>query len=226
MEKLEQLKAMLKELSPEEVEELKAFLNSDTEDTPTEDTSTTDEVKDDNAESEPSAEEENAPAEVSNKTPADEASTPGDEPTPDVKEGEDTSDNSVSTESEEKTEEPTPEEQPSEENASTDENVPTDDSDEEDIPMQKAGNQSDDDVVDNSITAEDGETLPVDYDQVIDGLQAKITALEAEKKSLEAENTALKSKVDGVFGYSAKASAPTRVNGLYDDAIDEIHFHK
>lgn len=211
MEKLEQLKAMLKELSPEEVEELKAFLNSDTEDTPTEDTSTTDEIKDDNAESEPSAEEENAPAEVSNKTPADEASTPGDEPTPDVKEGEDTS---------------TPEEQPSEENASTDENVPTDDSDEEDIPMQKAGNQSDDDVVDNSITAEDGETLPVDYDQVIDGLQAKITALEAEKKSLEAENTALKSKVDGVFGYSAKASAPTRVNGLYDDAIDEIHFHK
>lgn len=227
MEKLEKLKAMLKELSPEEVEELKAFLNTDTEESKTEDASTANEVKDDNSVSEDKSEIEDAPAEQSSETPADETLTSVDQPAPDVKEGEDTSDVSVSTESEEKTEELTPEEQPSEENASTDESAPTDDSDEEDIPMQKVGGkQSDDDVVDNSITAEDGETLPVDYDQVIDGLQAKITALEAEKKSLEAENSALKSKVDGVFGYSAKASAPTRVNGLYDDAIDEIHFHK
>lgn len=223
MEKLEQLKAMLKELSPEEVEELKAFLNYDTEDTPTEDTSKTDEAKDDDSENTTPAEEENAPAEPSTETPADETSTPVDEPSPEAKEDEGAIDNSVP--AQENAEDSNSEEQASEDTP-TDESVPTDDSD-EDVPMQKIGGDlADDDVVDSSITAEDGEKLPVDYNQVIDGLQAKITALEAEKNALEAENTALKSKVEGAFGYSSKVSAPTKVNRLYDDAIDEIHMHR
>lgn len=70
-----------------------------------------------------------------------------------------------------------------------------------------------------NITVDDGSEIPIDSQQIIDGLNAKIAALEA-------ENASLKSRTDGAFGYSAKPTAPGKVNPLYDDAIDNIRLHK
>ena len=101
----------------------------------------------------------------------------------------------------------------------------------DDIPMMKKGmdtSMEDEDVVPQSdnITADDGTEIPVDYQQIIEGLNAKNAALEAENTSLKAENAGLKNKYEGAFGFSAKPSMPAKVNSLYDDAIDDVHFHK
>lgn len=60
---------------------------------------------------------------------------------------------------------------------------------------------------------EQGEEMPVDYQQIIDGLNAKNMALEAENKQLKA-------KVEGAFGLTGKPSGFAKVNPLYDDAGD------
>lgn len=69
------------------------------------------------------------------------------------------------------------------------------------------------------ITDNNGEELPVDYKEIIDGLNAKILALEA-------ENSQLRAKTEGAFGFSVKPSAPTKVNPLYSDDTADIHFKK
>ena len=44
--------------------------------------------------------------------------------------------------------------------------------------------------------------------------------------ALEAENASLRNKYEGAFGFSAKPTIPAKANSLYDDAIDDVHFHK
>ena len=58
-----------------------------------------------------------------------------------------------------------------------------------------------------------GAEMPVDYQQIIDGLNAKNLALEAENKQLKA-------KVEGAFGLSGKPGAFVPVNPLYNDTSD------
>ncbi len=61
--------------------------------------------------------------------------------------------------------------------------------------------------------------MPVDYQSIIDGLNAKIMALEAENKELKA-------KTDGAFGLVAKPGMAVKANSLYDDDVSDIHFKK
>lgn len=60
---------------------------------------------------------------------------------------------------------------------------------------------------------EEGGEMPIDYSQIIDGLNAKIMALEAENKQLKA-------KVEGAFGLTGKPAGFTAVNKLYGDTSD------
>jgi len=60
--------------------------------------------------------------------------------------------------------------------------------------------------------------MPVDYQQIVDGLNAKILALEA-------ENASLKAKTEGAFGLTPRPGEPVKVRSLYDDTSD-IHFKK
>ena len=211
MDKLEQLKEQLKALSPEEVEKLKAFLNADNgEETKTEDEPVSNDVKDETPkeESEPIETEENAQA-VENKEEIPVKPTP----TEDTLE-------SVETPTEEEKSEPVVEETPSEE-SKVEEQVAQTPTEDDDIPkMQKGIDASDDGDVETApkVTAETGEELPIDYEQIIEAQNAKIAALQA-------ENSSLKNKVEGAFGYSSKPAIPTKVNKLYDDATD-VHFHK
>lgn len=68
-------------------------------------------------------------------------------------------------------------------------------------------------------TDEQGETVPVDFQQIIDGLNAKIIALET-------ENSALKAKTEGAFGLTSRTGELVKNNPLYDDDTSEIHFKK
>lgn len=60
---------------------------------------------------------------------------------------------------------------------------------------------------------EEGGDMPVDYSQIVDGLNAKILALEAENKQLKA-------KIEGAFGLTGKPAGFTAVNKLYGDTSD------
>ena len=60
---------------------------------------------------------------------------------------------------------------------------------------------------------EEGGEMPIDYSQIVDGLNAKILALEAENKQLKA-------KVEGAFGLTGKPAGFTAVNKLYGDTSD------
>ncbi len=92
---------------------------------------------------------------------------------------------------------------------------------EEEIPAMSKTAPVDEEVVDE----ESGEAIPVDYQSIIDGMNAKMLALEAENRQLKTENEKYKSKVDGAFGFSAKPPMPAKVNKLYDDCAD-IKMHK
>lgn len=210
MNKLAELKEKLKELSPEELEQFKAFLTTDEE----------------------SAEETKEPATETKEEEKTEGSTSSEEKAEDnVKEEINASTEEV-TETEEKPAE-AGETTPAEEVPTTEENgeiegikettEPEQTTEEDDdIPQMTKGEPvgvGETDTVDNSsVTAETGETLPIDYEQIVEGLNAKIAALEA-------ENASLKNKVNGAFGYSAKPSAPAKVNRLYDECED-VHFHR
>lgn len=76
----------------------------------------------------------------------------------------------------------------------------------EDAVMQKADESP-------NLDGEDGEELPIDYAEIIEGLNAKNLALEAENKKLRA-------KVEGAFGLTGKPSGVAKVNPLYDEASD------
>ena len=60
---------------------------------------------------------------------------------------------------------------------------------------------------------EQGGDMPIDYQQIIDGLNAKAMALETENKQLKA-------KLEGAFGLTSKPGAFTPVNNLYGDTTD------
>ena len=60
--------------------------------------------------------------------------------------------------------------------------------------------------------------MPADYEAIIDGLNAKILALQA-------ENQKLKAKTEGAFGYSSKIGGAVKHNCLYDDC-DGLKMHK
>lgn len=209
METLAELKEKLKELSPEELEQVKVFLSTD-EEVAEETRKTATETKEEEKTEESTSSEEKAEDNVK-----EEINAPTEE----------------ATETEEKPAEaresiPAEEVPTTEENGGNDGlNQPTDEpkqtaNEDDDIPeMIKGEPVGETDTVDNdSITAETGETLPIDYEQIVEGLNAKIAALEA-------ENASLKNKVNGAFGYSAKPSAPAKVNRLYDECED-VHFHR
>lgn len=231
MDKLQELKELMKGLSPEEVEEIKAFLNG----TAVEDTESKEEaepvMEKTEADAEPSTEEvatteeteESVPAESTDEEPVDETtaeSLPAEETTSTE---ETPVEDSEAIETEETSDEEVAEETPvedSEVKEAADETAPAD---EEEMPMMKKGVAAPEEDVESvptqNITADDGSELPVDYEEIIEGLNAKIAAVEAENKML-------KSKYEGAFGFSAKPSAPAKVNRLYDDGADDIHFHK
>jgi hypothetical protein len=63
----------------------------------------------------------------------------------------------------------------------------------------------------------DAETnkMPADFEQIIEGLNAKILALQAENKKLKA-------KTEGAFGLTSKPGEYTKVNPLYGDDSSDI----
>lgn len=71
----------------------------------------------------------------------------------------------------------------------------------------------------DSILDEEGEEMPVDYQGIIDGLNAKILALLS-------ENRRLKAKCEGAFGTMAKPRADVKRNALYDDDVSDVKMMK
>lgn len=65
------------------------------------------------------------------------------------------------------------------------------------------------------IINENGQELPMDFKEIIDGLNAKNLALEAEIKQLKA-------KLEGAFGLSSKPADFARTNPLFDDDLSDI----
>ena len=230
---LEELKEALRKLSADDLADVKKFLDgeeTETESAPVEEPKP-EENKDTEASEQSTEEQETATAES-----APDAETPPAEEKPAEQPSEAESsapdeqleDKSAETPAEspeetpEKAAEETPTEKPSEETEQPAEpEQPAEAPAElEPIPeMQKLPTvDAEQEAPFANITADDGKELPIDYDQVIDGLKAKNMALEA-------ENTRLKAKLEGAFGFSAKASAPAKVNRLYDDCSD-IQIHK
>lgn len=70
-----------------------------------------------------------------------------------------------------------------------------------------------------NVVDDNGEELPVDYNQIIDGLNAKILALESENKTLRA-------KCDGAFGLMSKPNANVKANRLYDEDTSDLVMRK
>jgi len=60
---------------------------------------------------------------------------------------------------------------------------------------------------------EQGGDLPIDYQSIVDGLNAKTLALEAENKQLKA-------KMEGAFGLASKPGGFVPSNPLYNDTSD------
>ena len=225
MDKLTQLKEMLKDLSPEEVEELKTLINAKS----TEETAPEESSEESDAPAPAEATEEAEPTQDAESTEEDAGeSAPAVEPTEEVnsEDGDSTpADNSEESGTEtsgEEDPEPNVEEPASEETPAEETATPLPPTEDDDIPMMKKGAEPavDEDAMPESqhVTAETGEELPVDYEQIIEGLNAKVAALEA-------ENASLKNRVEGAFGFSSKPSMPGKVNPLYDEC-DDVHFHK
>lgn len=216
MDKLAELKEKLKELSPEELEEFKVFLTKDGA-----------ESEDAQKEEEPAVEPvTKTKEEETGKTPAAGKKTEELEPTVGVPKTEETTGASKKPAEAEETlpaeEDQELEERGENEGAKEETEAETTAEDNDYIaPMAKsepAGTGEADTVDDASTSAETEETSPTDYAEIVDGLNAKIAALEA-------ENASLKSRVESAFGFSAKPDAPAKVKRLYDDCSD-IHFHK
>lgn len=207
MEKLAEIKEKLKELSQQEMEELKAFLTQDKE-------APVEEVKE-----ETSKAEEEVKSEENSNTKAEESKEA--EALPEIKpqEAPNEQESNKGKQTLEETEIKPKTAENGEDEATKEEQQEPITTEQDDIPiMQKGISTSEDDYVDGgSVVAENGEELPIDYEQIVEGLNAKISALEA-------ENASLKNKIEGAFGYSAKPMVPTKVNKLYDECED-VHFH-
>lgn len=236
MDKLEQVKSMLKELSPEEMEELKSLMVEDkTEDTPKEETEQISAPLEESVEqtSEEASEEVAPTEETSESTEECSETTQGETteelPTEEEKSGEpaDKPDETVPPEEEPVMEKVNLDEGPASEETETAETETSESTEEtsniedDSLIMKKGIEPSPEENVATSdnLTADDGSEIPIDNQSIIDGLNAKIAALEA-------ENSSLKSRYEGPFGFSAKPTAPGKVNPLYDDAIDNVRFHK
>lgn len=209
MNKLAELKEKIKELSPEELEEFKGFLTANEESAEETQEPATEPKEEEKTEEETNINEEKAEEKVEEEA----------EPKIEVTETEEKP--AEAEETTEAEEVPATEENGEIEGKEEAETEPVEETEEEDdIPeMVKMPTTESEETVDNgSITAETGETLPIDYEQIVEGLNAKIAALEA-------ENASLKNKVNGAFGYSAKPATPARVNRLYDECED-VHIHK
>lgn len=222
MGKLEEIISKVKELTPEEKEQLKSLITEDkTNETLTEEPEQTPEPVEESADA---TTEEVAPTEETTEPVEENSETDESETTEDVSAEEEKSDEPADNpdetvpsdeepvmkkvdEDEGPTSEPTEEPEPE-----TSPEPPVDDEDA--LIMRRSTDASAE-----NITTDDGSEIPIDSQQIIDGLNAKIAALEA-------ENASLKSRTDGAFGYSAKPTAPGKVNPLYDDAIDNIRLHK
>lgn len=223
---LEELKEALRKLSADDLADVKKFLDgeeTETESAPVEEPKP-DENKDTEANEKPTEEQEPAtaePAPDAEKPPVEEK--PAEQPSEaesqvtDEKSAESTDE--VLAEKPEEAANEKPAEEPNKETA-TPEQPAEAPAKLEPIPeMAKVPTaEKEQEAPTASIVDDKGETLPVDYEQVIDGLKAKNAALEA-------ENTRLRAKVEGAFGFTAKASAPAKVNRLYDDCSD-IQIHK
>ncbi len=217
---LEKIKAKLKDLSKEEMEELKTFLLSESSiGGELEESSTNSENKNlDTQSNENTPKEETAEENVPAVTPKDSKEESGAESIPVEEETSD--ERSIETESGQGL--PLEDEDNAkDESFNTDEEQEQETQSEDDVDDLKIEKitppTEDEDKLPSSeqITADDGEELPVDYGQIIDGLNAKVTALEA-------ENASLKAKIDGAFGYSSKPSIPVKNNRLYDDCSDIV----
>lgn len=225
MDKLEELKKQLKALSQEEAEAIKEFLNSEvaeqteaTEEATVEvDTEPASEASEANTEAEPAVEE--SAAIETEEAPAEEAMA---ETVEEVAEAAQTEEELGEAQTEAAEEQPITEEaEPSTEAVAEEEQTPSEEPQQDDIPSMQKGEAAVDEeaeAIPNSLVAETGEELPVDYEQIIEAQNAKIAALQA-------ENASLKTKVEGAFGYSAKPANSVKVNRLYDDAVD-VHFRK
>ena len=222
---LEELKEALRKLSADDLADVKKFLGgeeTETESAPVEEPKP-EENKDTEASEKSTEEQEPATAETAPdaETPSEDVETE----TPSEAESQVTDEKSAESTDEvpaEKSEEAAnekPAEEPNKETA-TPEQPAEAPAELEPIPeMAKVPTaEKEQEAPTASIVDDKGETLPVDYEQVIDGLKAKNAALEA-------ENTRLRAKVEGAFGFTAKASAPAKVNRLYDDCSD-IQIHK
>lgn len=231
---LEELKAKLKNLSPEEVEELKSFLNAEkpadetSEETSTENSAESAEETTETVET-PADNADEGATETSEDLPAEEepAEEPAAEP---VQDEESTPAEEVAEEAKAPAEEEGPTDEASEQATDAEsetEEAPEISSDEDDdLVMVRGGQAPDEDAVaepaepaSQNLVTDEGEELPIDYKEILEAKDARILALEAEIASL-------KNKYEGAFGFSSKPSMPTKVNSLYDDAIDDIKFHK
>ena len=199
MDKLEQLKKLLKDLSPKELEELKALL--DTTLTEEGESAKPEEVKESE---EKVSSEELSRQEVGN---GDEEEKP-DEEEPSQEDAE--IQNSIKG--------PEAQEETAEDTASSNDSAETPEMDDMPIMSKGAPQAEETGEVSTEAVEADGEDIPVDFEQIIEAQNAKIAALEA-------ENASLKSKVEGAFGYPSKISTPVKVNRLFDDCKD-IYMHR
>ena len=87
--------------------------------------------------------------------------------------------------------------------------------DEEPIPEMSKGEIAEpvEELAEQPLQDEEGGEMPIDYSQIVDGLNAKVLALEAENKQLKA-------KVEGAFGLTGKPASFAAVNKLYSDTTD------
>lgn len=129
-------------------------------------------------------------------------------------------------ENEAETQEANSEEIEAEESAA-EENTENDDSGSETFSESETDNSFADDTDDIVMRKDDGfggyeeekeQEMPADYEAIIDGLNAKILALQT-------ENNKLKAKTEGAFGYSSKIMDGAKPNRLFDDCSD-IKIHK
>jgi hypothetical protein len=72
------------------------------------------------------------------------------------------------------------------------------------------------------VQADNGQPIPTDFESIIDGLNAKVAALESEKAILQAKAE----KVDAAFGYMARPPETVKMdNGLYDPTFN-VKMHR
>ena len=195
---------MLGELDDAEKAQLKTFFDGE-QDEPTTDSETTDETPQDGAGS------------VERTPPLEDVET--EEKTP--QEGKE----AVVTMSEDNTElsEEKSEQDVAASNAESDADTVAEQSDGEEVPPMTKEAVSD--AEQGSVTEaqavvdDEGEDMPVDYKEIVDGLNAKIMALEA-------ENAKLRAKTESAFGYSVKPSVGVKANPLFSEDTTDIHFKK